>query len=85
MYEKEFQLPYDKCVKIDQEVDALLEEEKKRQQLTEREAKLLKDSEKSRHSAIYKWLGPNLMFEWLCGNILWFCFMCFNCFPYCDF
>ena len=28
MNEKEFQLPYDRCVKIDQEVDALLEEEK---------------------------------------------------------
>lgn len=30
MHEKDMQLPYDKCVKIDQEVDALLEEEKKR-------------------------------------------------------
>ena len=29
MHEKEFQLPYDKCVQIDKEVDALLEEEKK--------------------------------------------------------
>ena len=43
MHEKDMQLPYDKCVKIDQEVDALLEEEKKRQQLSERKAKLLKD------------------------------------------
>ena len=30
MNEKELQLPYDRCVKIDQEVDALLEEEKKK-------------------------------------------------------
>lgn len=28
MHENNMQLPYDKCVKIDQEVDALLEEEK---------------------------------------------------------
>ena len=28
MHEKEFQLPYDRCIEIDQEVDALLEEEK---------------------------------------------------------
>ena len=41
MHEKEFQLPYDRCVKIDQEIDALLEEEKKKQQLTERKAKLM--------------------------------------------
>ena len=70
MNEKEFQLPYDRCVKIDQEVDALLEEEKKRQQLTERKAKLIEDSKKSRHFAIYKWLGWNLMLEYLCGRIL---------------
>ena len=72
MNEKELQLPYDRCVKIDQEVDALLEEEKKKQQLTERKAKLIEDSKKSRHFAIYKWLGPNLMLERVCGNILWF-------------
>jgi len=41
MHEKEFQLPYDKCVQIDKEVDALLEEEKKKQQLTERKAELI--------------------------------------------
>lgn len=64
------QLPYDKCVKIDQEVDVLLEEEKKRQQLTKRKAKLLRDSKKSRHLAIYKWLGWNLMLEHVCGRIL---------------
>ena len=29
MNEKEFQLPYDRCIEIDKEVDALLEEEKK--------------------------------------------------------
>lgn len=29
MHEKEFQLPYDRCVKIDQEIDALLEEERR--------------------------------------------------------
>ena len=71
MHEKDMQLPYDKCVKIDQEVDALLEEEKKRQQLTERKAKLLEDSKKSRHFAVYKWLGLNLMLEYVCGRILW--------------
>mgnify|MGYP000947505940 CR=1 FL=1 len=70
MHEKDMQLPYDKCVKIDQEVDALLEEEKKRQQLTERKAKLLEDSKKSRHFAVYKWLGLNLMLEYVCGRIL---------------
>ena len=70
MHEKDMQLPYDKCVKIDQEVDALLEEEKKRQQLTERKAKLLEGSKKSRHFAIYKWLGWNLMLEYICGRIL---------------
>lgn len=72
MNEKEFQLPYDRCVKIDQEIDTLLEEEKKKQQLNERKAKLIEDSKKSRHFAIYKWLGPNLMLERVCGNILWF-------------
>ena len=70
MHENDMQLPYDKCVKIDQEVDALLEEEKKRQQLSERKAKLLKDSKKSRHFAVYKWLGWNLMLEYICGRIL---------------
>lgn len=72
MHEKEFQLPYDRCIEIDQEVDALLEEEKKKQQLNEHKAKLIEDSKKSRHFAIYKWLGPNLMLERVCGNILWF-------------
>lgn len=70
MHEKDMQLPYDKCVKIDQEVDALLEEEKKRQQLTERKAKLLEGSKKSKHFAIYKWLGWNLMLEYICGRLL---------------
>ena len=70
MHEKEFQLPYDRCIEIDQEVDALLEEEKKRQQLSERKAKLLKDSKKSRHFAVYKWLGWNLMLEYICGRLL---------------
>lgn len=72
MNKREFQLPYDRCIEIDQEVDALLEEEKKRQQLNERKAKLVEDSKKSRHFAIYKWLGQNLMLERVCGNILWF-------------
>lgn len=71
MYEKEFQLPYDRCIEIDREVDALLEEEKRKQQLTERKAKLIKDSKKSRHFAIYRWLGWNLMLEYACGRILW--------------
>lgn len=31
MHEKVFQLPYDRCIEIDKEVDALLEEEKKKQ------------------------------------------------------
>lgn len=70
MHEKEFQLPYDRCVEIDREVDALLEEEKKKQQLNERKAKLIEDSKKSRHFAVYKWLGWNLMLEYLCGRIL---------------
>lgn len=70
MHENDMQLPYDKCVKIDQEVDALLEEEKKRQQLNERKVKLLEDSKKSRHFAVYKWLGFNLMLEYVCGRIL---------------
>lgn len=70
MHENDMQLPYDKCVKIDQEVDALLEEEKKRQQLSERKAKLLKDSKKSRHFAVYKWLGWNLILEYICGRLL---------------
>ena len=64
------QLPYDRCVKIDQEVDTLLEEEKKKQQLNKRKAKLIEDSKKSRHFAIYKWLGWNLMLEYVCGKIL---------------
>lgn len=61
MHENNMQLPYDRCVKIDQEIDSLLEEEKKRQQLTKRKAKLLRDSKKSRHFSIYKWLGPNFI------------------------
>lgn len=70
MHEKEFQLPYDRCIEIDQEVDALLEKEKKKQQLNEHKAKLIKDSKKSRHFAIYKWLGWNLMLEYISGRIL---------------
>ena len=53
MHEKEFQLPYDRCVEIDQEIDTLLEEEKKRQQINERKAKLIEESKKSRHFAVY--------------------------------
>ena len=64
------QLPYDKCVKIDKEIDTLLEEEKKRQQLSEHKARLIRESKKSRHFAIYKWLGFNLMLEYICGRIL---------------
>lgn len=71
MYEKEFQLPYDRCIEIDQEIDALLEEEKKKQQLNERKAKLIEESKKSRHFAIYRWLRWNLMLEYVCGRILW--------------
>lgn len=70
MHEKEFQLSYDRCVEIDQEVDALLEEEKKKRQLNERKAKLIEESKKSRHFAIYRWLGWNLMLEYVCGKIL---------------
>lgn len=70
MHEKEFQLPYDRCIEIDQEVDALLEEEKKKQQLNERKSKLIEDSKKSRHFSIYKWLGWNFMLEYLSGCIL---------------
>lgn len=71
MHEKVFQLPYDRCIEIDQEVDALLEEEKKKQQLNERKAKLMTDSRKSRHFAIYKWLGLNFMLEYISGCILY--------------
>ena len=67
MHEKVFQLPYDRCIEIDQEVDAVLEEEKKKQQLNERKAKLMTDSRKSRHLAIYKWLGPNFILVYLSG------------------
>lgn len=70
MREKEFQLPYDRCIEIDQEVDALLEEEKQRRQINERKTKLIEDSKKSRHFAIYKWLGPNLTLEYVCGRVL---------------
>lgn len=70
MNEKEFQLPYDRCVKIDQEIDTLLEEEKKKQQLNERKAKLVTDSKKSRHFAIYRWLGWNFMLEYVSGSVL---------------
>lgn len=70
MHDNDLQLPYDRCIEIDREVDALLEEEKKRQQLTERKAKLLTDSKKSRHFAIYRWLGPNFMLEYVSGCIL---------------
>lgn len=47
-----------------------MEEEKKKQQLNERKAKLITDSRKSRHFAIYKWLGPNFMLEYVSGCIL---------------
>lgn len=70
MNEKEFQLPYDRCIEIDKEVDALLEEEKKKQQINERKAKLIEESKKSRHFAIYKWLGPNFMLEYVSGCVL---------------
>ena len=70
MHKEMVQLPYDRCIEIDKEVDTLLEEEKKKQQLNERKAKLIGDSKKSRHFAIYKWLGWNLMLECLCGRIL---------------
>jgi len=70
MHEKEFQLPYDRCIEIDQEIDTLLKEEKKRQQLNEHRAKLIEDSKKSRHFAFYRWLGWNLMLEYVCGRIL---------------
>lgn len=70
MHEKEFQLPYDRCIEIDQEVDTLLEEEKKKQQLNKRKAKLIEDSKKSRHFAIYRWLGPNFMLEYVSGCAL---------------
>ena len=69
MREKVFQLPYDRCIEIDQEVDALLEEEKKKQQLNERKAKLMTDSRKSRHLAIYKWLGLNFMLSSISGSL----------------
>ena len=75
MHEKEFQLPYDKCVQIDKEVDALLEEEKKKQQLTERKVELIEDSKKSRHFSIYKWLGPNLTLEYVSGQVLGLLFL----------
>lgn len=52
MHENNMQLPYDRCVKIDQEVDTLLEEEKKKQQLNKRKTKLLEGSKKSRRFAI---------------------------------
>lgn len=70
MHEKVFQLPYDRCIEIDKEVDALLEEEKKKQQINERKAKLIEESKKSRHFAIYKWLGWNLTLEYMSGQIL---------------
>lgn len=76
MHEKEFQLPYDKCVEIDKEIDTLLDEEKKRQQLNERKAKLMEDGKKSRHFAVYKWLGLNSMLEYVSGKILlWILFI----------
>lgn len=67
MFKEMVQLPYDRCIEIDQEIDTLLEEEKKKQQLNERKAKLVTDSKKSRHFAIYKWLGPNLTLEYMSG------------------
>lgn len=70
MYEHDMQLPYDRCIEIDKEVDTLLEEEKKKQQINERKAKLMTDSKKSRHFTIYKWLGWNFMLEYLSGCVL---------------
>ena len=64
------QLPYDRCIEIDKEVDTLLEEEKKKQQINERKAKLIEDSKKSRHFTIYKWLGWNFILEYLSGCVL---------------
>ena len=71
MYEKEWQLPYDKCIEIDNEVDTLLEEDKRNKLKEERKNKLACDSNKSRHLTIYKWLGFNFMFEYLSGCALW--------------
>lgn len=70
MYEHDMQLPYDRCIEIDKEVDTLLEEEKKKQQINERKAKLIEDSKKSRHFTIYKWLGWNFILEYLSGCVL---------------
>lgn len=64
------QLPYDRCIEIDKEVDTLLEEEKKKQRINERKAKLIEDSKKSRHFTIYKWLGWNFILEYLSGCVL---------------
>lgn len=64
------QLPYDRCIEIDKEVDTLLEEEKKKQQINEHKAKLIEDSKKSRHFTIYKWLGWNFILEYLSGCVL---------------
>lgn len=75
MHENDMQLPYDRCIQIDNEVDTLLEEEKKKQQLNERKAKLMEDSKKSRHFAIYKWLGPSLTLEYVSGKILGLLFL----------
>lgn len=70
MYKHDMQLPYDRCIEIDKEVDTLLEEEKKKQQINERKAKLIEDSKKSRHFTIYKWLGWNFILEYLSGCVL---------------
>lgn len=70
MHDNNLQLPYDRCIEIDREVDTLLEEEKKKQQINERKAKLINESKKSRHFTIYKWLGWNFMLEYLSGCVL---------------
>lgn len=70
MHENNMQLPYDRYIEIDKEVDALLEEEKKKQQINERKTKLIEESKKSRHFAIYKWLGWNLMLEYVLVSYL---------------
>ena len=71
MHENDLQIPYDRCVEIDKEVDALLKEDKNHKLVDERKTNLITESKKSRHFAIYKWLGWNLMLEYLSGKVLW--------------
>ena len=71
MHENDLQIPYDRCVEIDKEVDALLKEDKNNKLVDERKTNLITESKKSRHFAIYKWLGWNLMLEYLSGKVLW--------------